>query len=121
MNKFFLCLGLGGSVMLAAGAAQAASCHEASTSIEQKVRSGEPIDRDLSQMSIPSLGGALATSVTAAAIADAGREPAMSDIDTPRQRTASALEDLAQARIYGGLGQEDACLIALHDALSLLD
>ncbi len=120
MNKIILCLGLGSSVMLAAGAAQAASCHEASTSIEQKIRSGEPIDRNLSQMSIPSLGGALATSDTAAAIADAGREPAMADLNTPRQRTAHALEDLAQARIYAGLGQEDACVIALHEALSLL-
>jgi hypothetical protein len=121
MNKIILCLGLGSSVMLAAGAAQAATCHEASTSIEQKVRSGQPVNPDLSQLTMPSLGGALATSDTAAAIADAGREPAMTAINTPRQRTAHALEDLAQARIYGGLGQEDACLIALHEALSLLD
>jgi hypothetical protein len=118
MNKIMLSAGLSAGVMLAAGTAQAATCSDSAGSIVQSVRAGEPIDSELSQMTTPSLGGALATSDTAAAIAATGRS---SDMTTPAQRTQKALEALAQARIYGQLGHDDACLIALHEGVRLLD
>ena len=116
MNKIILGAGLGAGLLTAIGSAQAASCTEHARSIERSIRTGEPIATSESQMTIPSLGGALAPSGSAATVAEAGRTAA----DATIQEQARALQALAQAQIYGGLGGEGACLIALHEAVGLL-
>lgn len=121
MNRKILGAGLGASLLLGLGTATAATpattCHDHASSIERSVRMGEPIKPDLPHAAIPSLGGALTQPDPAAAIATTNRTDAGS---TARER-ADAMEALAQARIYGAFGAEDACLIALHEAFRLLD
>lgn len=115
MNKIILGAGLGAGLLTAIGTAQAASCTEHAKSMERSIRTGEPITASELQAT-PSLGGALAPSGSAASIAEAGRVGG----DATIEEKAQALQALAQAQIYGGLGGEGACLVALHEAFRLL-